>query len=232
MRALYHYCDRLWQKTEKVLSIFLMIFMTLISFIYTMVNNIYAFFYYLADNLGFAQEFWLKCGDFILDLSNNMSWSLALTKASFAWLIFFMMSYGVRIGGHIGIDLVIKLFPNKIQKIMAFIGLSACLLYASIMLYASLGWIWSFYRLETGAEDLHQLHILKWHIAIIVPLGFLLIIFRYLEIGYRIFNNQQLGLGLVDEAKEALLLKAQDDILDQPNVTNVSDNNKTNGVVK
>lgn len=213
MRALYHYCDQLWQKTEKILSVFLMIFMTLITFIYTMVNNIYVFFYYLADNLGFAKDFWFKCGDLVLDLSNNMGWSLALTKASFAWLIFFMMSYGVRVGGHIGIDLIIKLFPSFTQKVLALIALSACLLYAGIMLYASLSWIWGFYKLQIEAEDLHQLHILKWHIAIIVPLGFLLIIFRYLEIAYRVLNNQQLGLGLADETKDALLLSSKDDIL-------------------
>jgi C4-dicarboxylate transporter DctQ subunit len=35
-------------------------------------------------------------------------WALELTGVMFAWLIFTGMSYGVRVGAHIGVDAVVK----------------------------------------------------------------------------------------------------------------------------
>ena len=35
-------------------------------------------------------------------------WALELTGVMFAWLIFVGMSYGVRVGAHIGIDALVK----------------------------------------------------------------------------------------------------------------------------
>ena len=40
-------------------------------------------------------------------------------------------------------------------------------------------------------------------IVVIVPIGFALVLIRYLEIFYRIFTHRQVGLGLADEAGEA-----------------------------
>ncbi len=207
---LYHFGDRWWQKIEIFMSVFIMTAMTLITFIYTFANNLYAFFYYLAEKFPSAESFFNPIGDVVLDFTFQLTWTLSFTKAAFAWLIFFMMSYGVRVGGHIGVDALVKLFSDKIQRLLAYIGLGACFLYAGLFLLASSQWVKSLYMLGTPAEDLHQLHILQWHIAIIVPIGFLLVIFRYLEIGYRLYTHQQLGLGLADEAKDVMNLKVED----------------------
>lgn len=48
-------------------------------------------------------------------------WALEFTIFLFAWLILLGMSYGVRVGAHIGVDLLVKALSPTAQKI---VGLS------------------------------------------------------------------------------------------------------------
>lgn len=208
----YRFMDKLWQKTEIFMMVFILTSMTLVTFIYTMLNNLYMPFYKLADWVAGEEEskleiFFLDAGDYMMDLASSFSWSNEFTKASFAWLIFFCMSYGVRIGGHIGVDALVKNFNTTTQRILAYVGLGACLAYGGIMLFASIDWVLNFYNLSTLAEGLDRFGIMRWHITVIVPIGFFLLMWRYLEIGYRIVTHQQNTLGLADEAADALALE-------------------------
>ncbi len=205
----YQKLDKAWQKIEIFMTVLILSAMTFVTFIYTMLNNLYTPFYSLADMVAGdepskLEDFFLDTGDMMMDLATSMNWSNRFTAACFAWLIFFCMSYGVRIGGHIGVDALVKLFHKPIQRTLAYIGLGACLLYGGIMLYSSFDWVMSFYKLGTLAEDLDRFGIRRWQITMIVPIGFTLLILRYLEIGYRIITHQQDTLGLADEAKDVL----------------------------
>lgn len=202
----YRKMDRIWQKTEKFLIIFVLSAMTIVTFFYTMVNNLYVPFYglggWFVDTA--AGDFFDAIGDFIMDTAAAFNWANEFTAVCFAWLIFFCMSYGVRIGGHIGVDALINLFESRTKRIFAFIGLSACLLYGIIMFHASLEWVYTFYKYGTLTNGLDRFGVARWHVTIIVPIGFLLFIIRYLEIGYRLITGQQDSLGLADEAKDAI----------------------------
>lgn len=101
---------RLWCRLEEALVAFLLAVMTLITFVYVVVNNVYAVFYYLADRSAFLEEPLLAMGDGLLFVSQEMTWSIALTKAVFGWLIFIGLAWGVRIGAHLGVDLLVKTF--------------------------------------------------------------------------------------------------------------------------
>ena len=205
----YQTLDKAWQKLEIFVTVLILSAMTFVTFTYTMLNNLYTPFYNLADWIAgdepsALEDFFLNVGDTMMDLAASMNWSNRFTAACFAWLIFFCMSYGVRIGGHIGVDALVKVFHKRVQRTLAYLGLGACLLYGGIMLFASLDWVMNFYKLGTFAEDLDRFGVRRWHITMIVPIGFTLLILRYLEVGYRIITHQQDGLGLADEAKDAI----------------------------
>lgn len=205
----YQTLDKAWQKLEIFVTVLILSAMTFVTFTYTMLNNLYTPFYNLADWIAgdepsALEDFFLNIGDTMMDLAASMNWSNRFTAACFAWLIFFCMSYGVRIGGHIGVDALVKVFHKRVQRTLAYLGLGACLLYGGIMLFASLDWVMNFYKLGTFAEDLDRFGVRRWHITMIVPIGFTLLILRYLEVGYRIITHQQDGLGLADEAKDAI----------------------------
>lgn len=203
---IYRKMDKTWQKLEKFLIVFILSAMTLVTFIYTMLNNLYIPFYnlggsFMDTSLG---NFFDAIGDFIMDTAASLNWANEFTAVCFGWLIFFCMSYGVRIGGHIGVDAIVNLCRTRTKRVLAFIGLSACLLYGIIMFSSSIEWVYTLYQNGTLTHGLDRFGITRWQVTIIVPIGFLLFIIRYLEIGYRLIKGEQDSLGLADEAKDAL----------------------------
>lgn len=106
-------------------------------------------------------------------------WALELTTYLFAWLVLFGMSYGVRVKGHIGVDVVTRLLSNKWQRIFAIIAALLCMLYCVLIFIGGLEYVYKFYELGIEAEDLP---IKQWIIYSILPIGFLLLFFRFVEV--------------------------------------------------
>ena len=198
-----HAVVRVWNHAEEVLVAFLLAGMTLVTFMYVVFNNLYGVFYSLGDSLPFANEAMLGVGDSILYVAQEMTWSVALTKAMFGWLIFFGISYGVRTAGHLGVDALVKLTKRPVQRVLGMLACLCCLAYAGLFMVASYKWVSAVMTAHIGAEDLDQFGIDVGDIVVIVPIGFALVLIRYLEIFYRIFTHRQVGLGLADEAGEA-----------------------------
>lgn len=200
----------IWDRFEEGLIVFLLAAMTLVTFVYVILNNVYTLFYglaeYFAERSETVSEFFYTIGDFFLDIVQSMTWSNALTKALFAWLIFVGLAYGVRIGGHIGVDALVKLASRPTQRRIAIVACLFSLGYASLLSIASFEWITTLMNAGIGADDLGQFGIKQWHIAVIVPVGFALVFIRYFEILVRILRRQQEGLGLADEAADAMKL--------------------------
>ena len=201
---------RVWDHFEEGFIAFLLAAMTLVTFVYVILNNFYTLFYTLGDFFG-GNEALLAIGDFILDLAQSMTWSIALTKALFAWLIFFGLAYGVRTAGHIGVDALVKLASKPTQRIIGLIACLTCLIYAGLISVASFDWMRTLFGAGIGAEDLGHYGIQQWHITIIVPFGYAMVFIRFLEVFVRILRNQQTGLGLADEAAEVMKLTEHDE---------------------
>lgn len=204
---------RVWDHFEEGLVAFLLAAMTLVTFVYVVLNNLYTLFYTLADRWEGASDTLLAIGDAILAMAQAMTWSNALTKALFGWLIFFGLSYGVRTAGHIGVDALVKLTARPVQRVLGMIACLCCLAYAGLLAVASFEWVQTLFVASIGAEDLGHYGVQQWHIGLIVPLGFALVFIRYVEIFVRIIQNRQTGLGLADEAADALKLTEQDEPL-------------------
>ena len=173
-------------------------------------NNFYTLFYWLGDHFG-GNEFLLGIGDAILDMAQAMTWSNALTKAMFGWLIFFGLAYGVRTAGHIGVDALVKLAPRGVQRVIGIIACSACLGYAGLIAVGSYDWVYTLFKAGIGAEDLGHYGVQQWHIGMIVPFGYAMVFIRFLEILVRILRDQQTGLGLADEAADALKINEHEE---------------------
>jgi len=197
---------RVWDHFEEGFIAFLLAAMTLVTFVYVILNNLYTLFYDLGDRFEGASEFFFAIGDFIIGLAQSMTWSTALTKALFGWLIFFGLAYGVRTAGHIGVDALVKLASRPVQRVIGLIACLICLGYAALLTIASFEWIQTLFIANIGAEDLGHIGVKQWHIGMIVPIGFALVFIRFAEILVRILRNQQTGLGLADEAAEAARL--------------------------
>jgi C4-dicarboxylate transporter DctQ subunit len=197
---------RAWDHFEEGFIALLLAAMTLVTFIYVILNNLYSVFYSLADQWPAASEMLFSVGDSLMGMAQAMTWSISLTKALFAWLIFFGLSYGVRTAGHIGVDALVKLASKPLQRYFGILACLLCLGYAGLLGVASFEWIQTLFRAGIGAEDLGHYGIMQWQIGAIVPIGFALVFIRFCEVLWRILRHQQTGLGLADEAGDAMKL--------------------------
>ncbi|MDI1273469.1 TRAP transporter small permease [Polaromonas sp.] len=130
-------------------------------------------------------------------------WALELTGVMFAWLIFVGMSYGVRVGAHIGVDAAVKLLGKRPARVIESIAASLCIAYALIVAFGSYQYVYKIYSVGILMQDIP---IQTWIPRIILPLGFLLLAFRFAQVLWRLASGQEVHL-LGDEAKDALKLQ-------------------------
>lgn len=195
---------RSWNRLEEALVVFLLAGMTLLTFAYVAVTNLYNVFFDLGDALPFLKVQAFAIGDFLITMAQQMTWSLALTRAMFAWLIFIGAAYAVRVGGHIGVDLLVRVFPERVQRLFGVLVCLVFIAYAGFFLVSGYTWVEMLVSNNIGAEDLEAFGIRQWHIAIIVPIGMAWVIARLIETLIRILRGEQLGLEQSNEAGDVL----------------------------
>jgi C4-dicarboxylate transporter DctQ subunit len=130
-------------------------------------------------------------------------WALELNGVFFAWLIFVGMSYGVRVGAHIGIDAAVKQLKAKPARIVAMVAAALCIVYALIVMVG--GWKYVQKMHDVGIE-MQDMPIQQWIPRIVLPLGFALLALRFAQALMRLWRGDETTL-LHDEAEEALKLR-------------------------
>lgn len=158
----------------------------------------------------------------------NSGWTGALefTRILFAWLILFGMSYGVKIGSHLGVDAFIRLLPKPAFRAIAVFGALASILYAVLML--SSDWLqligidarggaidyWQkMYKIGIGLDDLRypeviqetfgmQERVQRWIAYLILPIGLTLFAFRCAQAALQIIRGEREAIIASHEAEE------------------------------
>lgn len=126
-------------------------------------------------------------------------WALELTTYIFAWLVIFGASYCVKKGVHIGIDAFVDMFPTKIKRFLSLAAIAFCTVYCILLFKGSWDYVDRLKMIGLEAEDMP---IEEWKIKIILPIGFALIIFRLLEVAYRIIKGEVTTMHFVNENKK------------------------------
>lgn len=155
---------------------------------------------------------------------SNILWALEATTYLFAWLVLFGVSYAVKISAHLGVDAVINLFGPRTQKILALLSVTACLLFAGLLLYG--GWeYWSKFYTKLSFLEVEDIPFPVWLQSItglvedgeatyenlprfipyfILPFGMALLVFRYLQAAWRILKGEQCMIIASHEADEMM----------------------------
>ena len=134
-------------------------------------------------------------------------WALEVTTVLFAWLIFIGMSYGVRMGSHIGVDALVKSLGPRASRVVGSIAAVLCIAYAVIVTIGGTQYVKKMYDVGILMQDVP---IEQWIPRLVLPIGFGLLAFRFAQVLVRLIRGKEAHL-LGDEAKEALKLRA-----DQP----------------
>ena len=158
----------------------------------------------------------------------NTGWGSALeiTQVLFAWLILFGMSYGIKNGLHLGVDLLIRGLSHRLFKLIALLGALACILYGITFLSAE--WItwfggdsgkggawfyWSkMHQLGIGMESITlptwlfgaDERLPRWVAYLMLPIGLALFIFRCTEAFVAILRDKRTMIIASHEAEDLL----------------------------
>ncbi|MCE9686785.1 TRAP transporter small permease [Shewanella sp. AS16] len=161
--------------------------------------------------------------------STGFLWIQELTLTMAGWFVLFGMSYGVKIGAHIGVDVFVKDLAPKARKITALIATLVCLLYCGMFLKGSWDYLSEMYQIGVPMEDINLPALLLKHLdpdfawdtlridvedgavpiwmsQSILLIGFSLLAWRFLELFIAILRGQVSGFQFADEAKEAMHL--------------------------
>lgn len=133
-------------------------------------------------------------------------WALELTGVLFAWLIFIGMSYGVRVGAHIGVDIAVRSLGARTARIVGSLAAVLCIIYALIVAWGGYQYVAKMHDVGILMQDIP---VQQWIPRVVLPLGFALLAFRFAQVLWRIASGKEVHL-LVDEAKDALKLKEDD----------------------
>ncbi|MCE9679435.1 TRAP transporter small permease [Shewanella sp. AS1] len=165
-------------------------------------------------------------------------WIQELTLTLCGWFVLFGMSYGVKVGAHIGVDAFVSKLPPKGRKYTALLAVTICIIYCIMFLIGSWDYLAKMYQIGVPMEDLDVPHFIVnlldadqawelfridsedpaiplWLSQSILLIGFLMLTWRLIELGIAILRNQMDGFYLADEAKESLHL-----IDETPDTTN------------
>jgi len=169
----------------------------------------------------------------------NTGWggALELTRILFAWMILFGMSYGIKVGSHLGVDAFVRLFPKPVFRVTAILSAVACILYGVILLKAD--WLQVFgantrggaidywqkmYKIGIGLDDLlypswfqsmfgTQDRVHRWVAYLILPVGLALFAFRSFEALIQIIRGTRETIVASHEAEE-LVAASKDAVRD------------------
>lgn len=139
--------------------------------------------------------------------NTGFSWTLELTMILFACMIFVGISYGVRVGSHIGVDALVRLLPPERRRIVSMVAVVLSLVYVGLVLYGSSVYVSKMYEIDVELDDLP---ISRWKVLIIMPIGYALVAFRFLQIFYQLATRKSTSLHLADEVADAMKLKSEE----------------------
>jgi C4-dicarboxylate transporter DctQ subunit len=139
----------------------------------------------------------------------GFTWALELTTIFFAAMIFVGISYGVRVGAHIGVDAIVSKLPSGIRRVTSIVVVLLCLLYAGLVIYGSWGYVMKMRSVHVEMEDLP---IEVWMVRSLLPLGYLLLTFRFVQVLWSLITGKSDSLHLGDEVADALKLKSEESL--------------------
>jgi len=192
---------KIWDTFEERLIAFLLVFMTLLVFLDVIMR------------FGFGTGF---------------LWTQELTLYTSSWFVLFGISYGLKVGAHIGVDAVLKLVPPKAQRVLSALAAFFCVCYCFLFIYGSWIYLSKVYSIGISVEDLRfpmwlvnslpDSIIQAWQIDMEDPLlplwmpqsilifGMALFSIRLIQLFFHIITGKASGFHHIDEAEESLKL--------------------------
>lgn len=155
--------------------------------------------------------------------NSNILWALEATVYLFAWLVLIGASYCVKINAHLGIDVLVRLFPPGVRKALTLFAVFCCLVFSLLLLYGSWDY-WSRFFTERAWYEVNDVPMPDWLRFIeplvnegesyeyiprfipyfALPLGLALITFRFVQVAWRVWTDRQMLIVASHEAEDEI----------------------------
>ena len=139
--------------------------------------------------------------------NSGFSWAQELTGLCFAFMIFVGISYGVRVGAHIGVDAVVRKLPSGLRRSVALLAVLLSLVYVGFVLAGATEYV---SKMREVAIEFDDMPLERWQGLIVMPIGYALMGLRFLQILFNLVTGRAESLNLADEAADAMKLNAQE----------------------
>ena len=142
--------------------------------------------------------------------NTNILWALETTTFLFAWLVLVGASYCVKIGAHLGVDVLIAYFSPAVRRVVGLVAVAACLAFSIILVIGAFEYWLPFIGKRAWYEvnDILMPDFLQFLAPILnegerweklprfipyfaLPLGMVLLTYRFLQAGWRIWTGTQ-----------------------------------------
>jgi C4-dicarboxylate transporter, DctQ subunit len=120
--------------------------------------------------------------------NTGLTWALEAVQYLFAWVVLIGSAHGVKMGTHLGIDILIEKLPVKLRKAVVLFAVCLCLVFVAIVDYQSIVYIIKIYQWGDITEDLQ---IPQWIPYLSIPVGLTLMFYHFLNITLKIWRNEQ-----------------------------------------
>ena len=139
--------------------------------------------------------------------NSGFSWALELTTVFFAFMIFMGVSYGVRVGSHIGVDALVKLLGPQQRRAVSILAVLLSLLYVGLVLTGATQYV---LKMKEVGIEFDDMPIERWQVLAVMPFGYALMGWRFLQVLIGLITGKTDSLHLADEAAEAMKLKTEE----------------------
>lgn len=110
--------------------------------------------------------------------SFKLTWAQEACIYLFVWMAKFGAAYGVRIGIHVGVDLLAERLTGTAKKAMTIIAISGGILFTGIVAWVGAEFV---YHTWKGGQISADLEIKMWIVYLAVPAGSALMCFRFIQ---------------------------------------------------
>ncbi len=131
----------------------------------------------------------------------GLNWGQEATLYLSAWFVLFGVSYGLKVGAHIGVDAFVRLFPPLGQRLLTVVAVLLSLGYCGLFIAG--GWVYLSKMKKIGIE-MEDIAIPIWIADSILLIGILLLTIRLLILLKNVITGQAQGFGHADEAKASM----------------------------
>jgi C4-dicarboxylate transporter DctQ subunit len=133
--------------------------------------------------------------------NTGVSWIQEGTLLAAGAMVLLGMSYGVKVGSHIGVDAFVRLLKSRTRRGITLVAAVFCLIYCVLFLWG--GWVYTSKLFKIGIE-MQDIPLPKWAAFSLLMIGFVLLVARFGELLVALAKGEADGFSLADEAKEAL----------------------------